>query len=139
MKNTVNIALIDDHQLFRDGLIGLIEDETNYRVKYSFSSAEEFISESIVDEIDVLITDISLPGISGIELTKKLIAANPDILIIVISMHINKDFIVQSVEAGAMSYLPKDASKSELHDAIQSVNSGNQYYPQKFTIFWFNI
>ena len=76
------------------------------------------------------ILDISLPDISGIEITKKLKEDYPEIRVIILSMHLNEDFIFNAIKAGAMAYLPKNTSRSELLEAIEKVFNGEEFFAE---------
>ena len=121
------VILVDDHAIVRDGIKALISVE-EIEVINEASSAAEFFSLLKIEHPDIAILDISLPDISGIEITKKLTAEYPEIKVIILSMHLNEDFIFNAVKAGAMSYLPKNTNRKELITAIQKVANGEEYF-----------
>jgi len=125
----IKVTLVDDHVLVRDGIRALIQTDT-IKVINEAASAKEFFSLLKVQQPDIAILDISLPDISGIEITKKLSAEFPSIKVIILSMHLNEDFIFNAVKAGAMAYLPKNSTKQELIDAINKVSSGEEYFSE---------
>jgi DNA-binding NarL/FixJ family response regulator len=126
---SISIILVDDHAIVRDGIKALIQTD-GIEVIGESSSAKEFFSLMKVKQPDIAILDISLPDISGIEITKKLSTDYPAIKVIILSMHLNEDFIFNSVKAGAMAYLPKNSTKQELIEAINKVAAGEEYFSE---------
>lgn len=123
----VKITLVDDHHLVRDGIKSLIETHNNYKVINEYDSAEKFLSGLDTSSGELLITDISLPGISGIDLTKELRKRSANLKIIVLSMYDEQWHIKGAFDAGADGYLLKDCNKEELFTAIENVCTGKQY------------
>ncbi|MCB0822184.1 MAG: response regulator transcription factor [Bacteroidales bacterium] len=126
---TIKVMLVDDHAIVRDGIKALIQSE-HIEVINEASSAREFFTLLKTGLPDVAILDISLPDISGIEITKKLKEDYPEIRVIILSMHLNEDFIFNAIKAGAMAYLPKNTSRSELLEAIEKVFNGEEFFAE---------
>lgn len=127
--NPIKVILVDDHAIVRDGIKALIQTE-GIEVINEASSAGKFFNLLKVQQPDIAILDISLPDISGIEITKKLSKEYPDIKIIILSMHLNEDFIFNAVKAGALAYLPKNTNRHELIEAIRKVAQGEEYFSE---------
>ncbi|MCB0806601.1 MAG: response regulator transcription factor [Bacteroidales bacterium] len=127
--DNIKVILVDDHAIVRDGIRALIETE-EITVINEASSAREFFTQLKTGQPDIAVLDISLPDVSGIEITKKLTAEFPQIKVIILSMHLNEDFIFNAVKAGAMAYLPKNSNKKELIEAILKVHSGEEYFSE---------
>jgi len=125
----IKIILVDDHAIVRDGIKALISDE-EIEVIHEASSATEFFSLLKISQPDIAILDISLPDISGIDIAKKLSIKFPLIKVIILSMHLNEDFIFNAIKAGAMAYLPKNTNRKELITAIQQVAAGEEYFSE---------
>ncbi|MEZ5081941.1 MAG: response regulator transcription factor [Bacteroidales bacterium] len=125
----IKVILVDDHAIVRDGIKSLISVE-EIEVINEASSAAEFFCLLKTEQPDIAILDISLPDISGIEITKKLSAEFPAIKVIILSMHLNEDFIFNAVKAGAMAYLPKNTNRKELITAILKVAEGEDYFTE---------
>jgi DNA-binding NarL/FixJ family response regulator len=123
----IKVILADDHQIFRDGIKALLSDENNIEVIAEASNSDEVLSLLVIMKPDVLVLDITMPNISGIELTKIITEKYPDIKILILSMHKNEDFVVNGMINGAKGYLPKDTSRKELLDAINSIAEGEEY------------
>lgn len=128
MKDTINIILADDHRIFRDGIKSLLSDNNSIQIIGEASSGIELLEMLNMLKPDIIIMDISMPGLSGIEASKKITASYPDIKIIILSMHNNEEFVINSIKAGAKGYLPKDTSKEELLEAIETIYNGGEYY-----------
>ncbi|RZT96881.1 LuxR family two component transcriptional regulator [Ancylomarina subtilis] len=124
----IKVVLVDDHKLFRDGLKSLLLSNQDIEVVGEFGNAKDLIHQMDKLKTEIIITDISMPGMNGIELTQYVGKAFPEIKMIILSMHINKDFILSAMEAGAKAYLPKDIAGKELIEAIYEVNQGREYF-----------
>jgi DNA-binding NarL/FixJ family response regulator len=124
----INIVLVDDHQMFRDGVKSVLSDEENIEVVGEVGSGKDLygLLESITP--DLIITDISMPDISGIEVAKYVTENYPGIKILILSMHSNEEFITKALSVGANGYLPKDTSMKELLEAINTIYSGDNYF-----------
>lgn len=124
----INIVLVDDHQMFRDGVKSVLSDEENIKVIGEVGSGKDLyeLLESITP--DLIITDISMPDISGIEVAKHVTEKYPGIKILILSMHSNEEFITKALSVGASGYLPKDTSMTELLKAINTIYSGDNYF-----------
>jgi DNA-binding NarL/FixJ family response regulator len=124
----ISVALVDDHQIVRDGIKSLLDGQSGIQVIAEADSARELLEKILETKPSVVIADISLPGMSGIELTKLITKDFPDIKVIVLSMYTTQDFIFNAIKAGAKGYLPKNITRNELVDAIQQVYKGNEYF-----------
>ncbi len=127
----IKIILTDDHQLFRDGIKSLLEDVGDINIIGEASNEKELFNIIEKKIPDIIILDITLPGTSGIEITKKITIEYPKVRILILSMHIEDEFVVNALEAGAKGYLPKDINKTELLEAIYTINSGEEYYSRE--------
>lgn len=129
MQDTITIVLADDHALVRDGIRALLEEETDMDVIGEVPNGIEAIEMVHEKKPDVLIVDIRMPGLGGIETVERL---NNEGLTqtkcIILSMHDSEEYILQSVQAGANGYLLKDTDKSEFIKAIHTVHEGEKYF-----------
>jgi len=123
----IRIILADDHQIFRDGIKSLLTDEHDLEVIGEASNGDGLMSLLKIMQPDILVLDITMPKLSGIEMTKIINEQYPDIKILILSMHKNDDFVVNAIISGAKGYLPKDTSRNELLDAIHSIACGEEY------------
>lgn len=133
MKAKISLALVDDHHLVRDGIKSLIEGVEHIDVVIEASNSDELLAKLEEVEPQIAIVDISLPGLSGIEITKTLGSRYPNIKVIILSMHTTQEFIFNAIKAGAKGYLPKNITQIELVDAIEGVNAGNEYFSKEIS------
>ena len=124
----VDILLVDDHSLVRDGIKALLEEETNLHVVGEASNGLDALQK--IDELqpDLVIIDIRMPEMTGIEAVGKLTALSSPCKCIMLSMHDSEEYILQSIQAGACGYLLKDASKEEFLKAVYTVSGGGKYF-----------
>ncbi len=124
----IRIILVDDHFLVRDGIRALLEDEEKYEVVGEAADGIEAIK--IIESLrpDIVICDIRMPEMSGIETVHKIVSLGLRTKTIMLSMHDSDEYILQSVKAGADGYLLKDASKEEFLKALSSVSNGEKYF-----------
>jgi len=127
MVKKIKIILADDHEIFRDGIKSLLSDEENLEVIAEASNGDELLSLLKVNKTNVLILDITMPKTSGIELAKIITEQFPEVNILILSMHKNEDFVVNAMMNGAKGYLPKDTSRKELLEAINTIAQGDEY------------
>lgn len=123
----LRILLVDDHPIVRDGYRRLLESTPDIRVEADASSGEEACTRYLEIKPDVLIIDLSLPGISGIEALRRIRQRDPDARILVFSMHDSPVMVTRALEAGASGYLTKSSAAAEMVDAVREVAQGRSY------------
>jgi len=131
--NTITILLADDHDVVRRGMKILLEDEEGIKVVGEASDGFDAIEKVKLLMPNVVILDLTMPKMTGIEAAKIISEEYPDVKILIFSMHHNKEYIVSSVENGANGYLLKDTSKDELLKAIKAVSEGRKYFPPEIS------
>ncbi len=124
----IKIILVDDHQMFRDGVKSVLADEENIEIIGEVGAAKDLYDLLKSNTPDLIITDISMPDISGIEIAHYVSENYPEIKILILSMHSNEEFISKALSVGANGYLPKDTSMSELLEAIHVIYKGDNYF-----------
>ncbi|MDD3740542.1 MAG: response regulator transcription factor [Bacteroidales bacterium] len=124
----IKIALVDDHKMFREGIKSVLSDEKSIQLVAEAGNAEEIINSLSNCKIDVLITDISLPGMSGIELCRYAKIYCPQLKTLILSMHTDEEFVLDSVKSGASGYLSKETGHEELIYAIRKIAAGEIYF-----------
>lgn len=129
----IKVMLVDDHQIVRDGIRLLIESMENIEVIDEAGSARDIITLLKTKTPDMAIIDISLPEMSGIELTAYLTEHHPNIRKLILSMYTSEDFIFNAIKAGAAGYLPKNTTKKELNTAIIEVMAGGEYFSESIS------
>lgn len=123
----IKILIVDDHRIVREGLKKIIQLETDIVVAGQAKDASEAIRIISTTDINLVILDIALPGISGLEAIKDLKAIRPSAKIIMLSMYPEERFAIRALKAGASGYLTKETAPEELINAIRVVNSGHNY------------
>ena len=127
----IKVLLVDDHELVRTGIRRLLEDVADIDVCGEASSGEEALSTVGECRPDVVLMDLSMPGIGGLETTRKLSLNAPDIGVIIVTVHTDAPFPSRLMQAGAMGYLSKGGSLDEMLHAIREVNEGGRYISPK--------
>ncbi len=128
---TTRISLVDDHKMFREGLKFVLSDIENTEVVSESSNGAEFLQE--IDEIrpDLVLMDISMPVLNGIETTKEVIRRYPDMKIIALSMFGDEEYYSKMIQAGAKGFIIKESGSEELEKAVREVAAGGTYFSQK--------
>jgi two-component system, NarL family, response regulator DegU len=124
----IKVVLADDHVVVRNGIKILLENEGEIKVIGEASNGEEALEIVKNLQPDVLIIDIRMPIMNGLEATSKLKTVSATTKALILSMHNDEEYILQSVESGAAGYLLKDTSKEEFIKAIRTVNQGGKYF-----------
>jgi DNA-binding NarL/FixJ family response regulator len=124
----ISIFLVDDHQVVRDGLISMLAGFPEFHISGQAASGENLMADIRNIKADVLILDIELPDISGVELCQKVLSERPDIRILILSMYTGEEFIFKAIAEGAKGYLPKNTTRDELAEAIRAVAAGKEFF-----------
>lgn len=124
----IQILLVDDHQLVRDGLRSRLESIPQFLVVAEAGTPEDALKEATDKKIDLVLMDINMKGMTGIELTGRFHDMFPDIAVIMLSMHDNAEYVMQSIQAGARGYVLKDSPATDIITAINTVMAGGIYY-----------
>ncbi len=128
---SIRVLLADDHKIFRDGLRTLIEKEAGMEVVAEAENGRKTVKLAEKLSPNVIIMDVSMPDLNGIEATRKIIAGTSNVKVIALSMHSDRRFVLGMLEAGASAYLLKDCAFAELVSAIRQVAAGNTYLSPK--------
>lgn len=124
----LNVMIADDHQIVRQGLRALLEREPDLRISAEVSNGREALAALESGQpINVAIMDVAMPGLNGIEATRKLLGMNPSLKVIGLSMHTDRRFVSEMLKAGAAGFVSKDSAFEELVQAIRTVQSGQVY------------
>lgn len=129
----ITILLADDHDVVRRGMKMLLEDEEGIQVIGEAFDGLDAIEKVKMLMPNVVILDLTMPKMNGIEAAKIISEEYPEVKILIFSMHHNKEYIVKSVENGANGYLLKDTGKDELLRAIKVVSEGRKYFPPEIS------
>ncbi|MGQ1909278.1 response regulator [Marinifilum sp. RC60d5] len=128
MKKQVRIAVVDDHKLFREGLKFLLEQQTDYYEIKEASNGKELLKLLSYWQADIILMDIEMPVMNGIEASLQVSQKYPDTKIIALSMHANENYYSEMINAGAKAFLLKNSRFEEVQQAIEAVNSNNSYF-----------
>lgn len=123
----INVFLVDDHELVRTGIRRIIEDVRGMKVVGEADSGENAVKWCRANHADVILMDMNMPGIGGLEATKKILRFNPEMKIIVLTIHTENPFPTKVMRAGAAGYLTKGAGPDEMMNAIRVVHCGQRY------------
>jgi len=123
----INVLLVDDHPVVRDGYRRLLETTSDIRVGAEAGTGEEAYSIYFEIHPDVLILDLSLPGISGLEALRRIRCKDPNARVLVFSMHDSPVMVTRAIEAGAAGYLTKASAASQMVNAVREVARGRSF------------
>src|SRR5690606_33161783 len=119
--NVINVVLADDHVLVRDGIKALLEDQKGIKVVDEASNGREALEVVAATKPHLLIVDIRMPEMNGIEVVRAINNKYKDVRTLVLSMHDSEEYVIQAIQAGADGYLLKGASKDEFLKALHTI------------------
>ncbi|WP_159821108.1 UvrY/SirA/GacA family response regulator transcription factor [Colwellia sp. 20A7] len=125
----INILLVDDHELVRTGINKILNEVKGFKVIDECETGEDAIKFCRMTEPDVILMDMDMPGMGGLEATKKILRLAPEVKIIILTAHTEDPFPTKVMKIGAAGYLTKGAGPNEMIKAIRAVNSGQRYLP----------
>lgn len=126
----IKLLLVDDHQIVRAGLRMLFQAEKDMEIVGEVSSGEEALKVVCQLKPDVVLMDVAMPGLSGIEATRRIKEAYPEVAVLALTMHEDEQYFFKMLNAGASGYIPKRAAPDDLVSAIRVVSQGNVFlYP----------
>ncbi|MBO7047578.1 MAG: response regulator transcription factor [Spirochaetia bacterium] len=127
MTDAINVVIIEDHALMREGIKAIISRDEKIKVVGESDNVDDGYDVVLNCNPDILLLDIALHGSSGLVLAKRLLAAKPDLLIIIITAYSKIDYILEAVESGVKGYILKESSPENLAEAIEKVYAGEIY------------
>ncbi len=128
-----SIVIIDDHQLFREGVKRILDFESSFEVVAEGDDGDEALALVQAHNPDVVIMDINMPNINGVEATRQLIDANPNTKVIILSIHDDESYVTHALKSGANGYLLKEMDADSLVEAVKVVADGGSYLHPKVT------
>jgi len=128
MTRPIRIVVADDHPLFRAGLRALLESVPDTEVVGEAATGEEAVQAALTVQPDVIVMDINMPELNGIDATRQIIDGSSDVHVLVITMHEDDEAVFQAIRAGARGYLLKGAAQDETLRAIRSVANGEAIF-----------
>jgi DNA-binding NarL/FixJ family response regulator len=130
---TITVFLADDHAVFRDGLRFLLEAQGDIKVVGDAATGREAVLQVVELCPDVVVMDVTMPGLNGIEATRRICETCPSIQVVVLSMHHGTECVFRALKAGARGYLLKESAGVEVAEAIRAVQAGHRYLSQKLS------
>ncbi|WP_106792389.1 response regulator transcription factor [Aquimarina sp. Aq78] len=131
METPVKIMIVDDHQMFIDGIKSLLRKEEYLQIVSEYLCAEDALEQLKKDTVDIVITDISMPGMSGIELIKTIKSTYSNLKVLVLSMHNDKEVVSEIMMSEADGYILKNTGKQELIEALTRITDNGTYYSKE--------
>jgi DNA-binding NarL/FixJ family response regulator len=124
----IRVLVADDHAVVREGIRRVLEGAQNIVVVAEAEDGESALERAAREAPDVAVVDISMPGMSGIELTRRMREVCPDVGVLILSIHDHPEYVLEAIRAGAAGYLLKSAAPSEVRDAVRAVAAGNEHF-----------
>lgn len=123
----IRILIADDHAIFREGLKHILSESPDVKVAAEARNGQEVLEKIWSEKYDMVLLDISMPGMSGLEVLKQLKIEKPKLPVLVLSMHPEEQYAVRVLRAGASGYLTKESAPDELITAIRKISQGRKY------------
>jgi len=124
----MRVLIVDDHTMVRESLVSVLQADGDVQVVAQAADGIEAIEKAVQARPDVVIVDLSMPRLNGIEVVRRLREALPATRVLVLTMHQEDEYVLQAVRAGASGYLVKDSGASELLAAVRSLHAGRGYF-----------
>ena len=124
----IRILIADDHTLVRESLVGLLQAEGDVQVVAQAADGVETVEKALATRPDIVVADLSMPRLSGIEVVRRLKEALPNTRVLVLTMHQEDEYVLQAVRAGASGYLVKDSAAAELLAAVRNLHTGRGHF-----------
>jgi len=135
MNNEVRIFLADDHPIFREGLINIIQQEKKFKVCNSAGDGNSALEIIRKEQPDVAVLDISMPGLSGLEIARQISVEGLSTLPVILTMYNEEEYLDEAMELGVRGYLLKDSTTTEIVDCIKSIIQGGFYISNELTSY----
>jgi len=127
-KKTIRILLVDDHPVVRKGMSSCLSSQSHLQIVGEAVNGQEAIARAKELKPDIILMDIDMPTMTGLEATRLLRKDCPDVKVLILSVHTNRQYVLQIIQSGAQGYVLKDASPADLVRAIESVQSGVAFF-----------
>jgi two-component system response regulator NreC len=124
----IRILLADDHTVMRAGLRLLLERQSNLHVVGEAADGREAVELAVAEKPNVVVMDIAMPHLNGVEATRQIVARSPDTAVVILSMHSDESYVIRSLKAGARGYLLKDSAEADLIGAIHAITQRKSFF-----------
>jgi len=128
MSAAIRVLVVDDHSVVREGLRHVLEDGDEFAVVAEAETGAEALERAEQERPDVVLLDITMPGGSGLEVVRSLRRQVPDARVLILSVHDDREYVLESVRAGAHGYLRKDSTPADIRQAIRAVRAGDSFF-----------
>jgi two-component system, NarL family, response regulator NreC len=132
-EKKIRILLADDHTVVRRGLRLLLERQPEFSVVAEASNGNQAVEAATTVQPDVIVLDIAMPNLNGIEAAQRILSAVPNASIVILSMHSDEGYVLRALKAGAKAYLLKDSAEGDLIEAIKAVTRGKTFFSAEIT------
>jgi DNA-binding NarL/FixJ family response regulator len=129
----VSVMLADDHAVVRDGLRALLEGGNDLQVVAVAGNGREAVAEALRLRPDIVIMDIAMPELDGVEATRRIVERSPETRVLILSMYLSAEHIYRALQAGAQGYVLKESAGEEVVDAIRALRAGKRYLSHRIT------
>ncbi|HUL93894.1 MAG TPA: response regulator transcription factor [Burkholderiales bacterium] len=129
----VSVMLADDHAVVRDGLRALLEGGNDLQVVGVAGNGREAVAEALRLRPDIVIMDIAMPELDGVEATRRIVERSPETRVLILSMYLSAEHIYRALQAGAQGYVLKESAGEEVVDAIRALRAGKRYLSHRIT------
>jgi DNA-binding NarL/FixJ family response regulator len=127
----ITVLIVDDHAVLRDGLVAILAAQQDFQVVGTAANGRDGLKLAMELKPRVVILDISMPELDGLEATRQILQKAPETLIVILSMHSGAEHVFHALEAGARGYLLKDSAGREIVEAVRAVHAGRRYLSPK--------
>ena len=129
----IKILIVDDHKMLVEGLEFILSKEEDIQIVDRLFEGNKVFDNELLNKVDIILLDINLPDISGIEVCERILKMRQDIKILVLSMHDEESHITEVLKSGALGYVLKNTGRKELVTAIRTVATGRTYFSEAIT------
>lgn len=129
----IRVMIADDHNMFVEGIESILEGHDHIQVVSKCYTGNEVFERMPIDRPDVILLDINLPGMNGLEVCQKLNKEYPEVKVLALSMHNEESFVMEILKYGAQGYILKNTGKKELIHAIETIYAGQSYFSEEVT------
>jgi len=133
MKQPLRVIIVDDHQLFADGIQQVIDATNGFKVVATCNSGSEALELLCKTPVDLLLLDLKMPGMDGLETARAVKASHPQLRLLIITMLSHTSYIQRLIRTGVEGYILKDSGQEELLTALETIGKGGKYYSKDVT------